>query len=98
MVRTTWSEVDVVGVCLPANQRIGPGDGYLVGEIAALPRRPQLMAIATKSDLATPTRMAEHLTAIAALEEQHGIRWAHVVPVSATQRATTPLGPPAARQ
>ena len=37
LVRTTWSEVDVVGVCLPANQRIGPGDGYLVGEIAALP-------------------------------------------------------------
>ncbi|HZA04731.1 MAG TPA: GTPase Era [Propionibacteriaceae bacterium] len=83
LVRTTWAEVDVIGVCLPANQRIGPGDSYLVGEVAALRRRPQLVAIATKSDLATPTRMAEHLTAIAALEEQHGIRWAHVVPVSA---------------
>jgi GTPase len=91
VVRTTWSEVDVVGVCLPANERIGPGDGYLVGEIAALPRRPQLMAIATKSDLATPTRMAEHLTAIAALEEQHGIRWAHIIPVSAPQDDQTDL-------
>ena len=27
LVRATWTEVDVVGVCLPANQRIGPGDG-----------------------------------------------------------------------
>jgi GTP-binding protein Era len=96
LVRTTWSEVDVVGVCLPANQRIGPGDGYLVGEIAALPRRPELVAIATKSDLATPTRMAEHLTAIAALEEQHGIRWAHIIPVSAvlSEGGRPPSDPP----
>ena len=91
LVRTTWAEVDVVGVCLPANQRIGPGDTYLVGEIAALPRRPELVAIATKSDLATPTRMAEHLTAIAALEEVHGIRWAHMVPVSAVEHDQTQL-------
>ena len=25
LVRTTWAEVDIVGVCLPANERIGPG-------------------------------------------------------------------------
>ena len=40
LVRATWTEVDVVGVCLPANEKIGPGDTYLVGEIAALPKRP----------------------------------------------------------
>ncbi|MBO0812320.1 MAG: 50S ribosome-binding GTPase, partial [Microlunatus sp.] len=51
LVRDTWSEVDVIGVCLPANQRIGPGDSYLVAEIAKLPERPKLVAIATKSDL-----------------------------------------------
>ncbi len=83
VVRTTWSEVDVIGVCLPSDQRVGPGDGYLVGEIAALPRKPQLVAVATKADLVTPSRMAEHLTAIAALEKQHAIRWAHIIPVSA---------------
>jgi len=84
LVRGTWTEVDVVGVCLPANQRIGPGDTYLVGEIAALPKRPQLVAIATKSDLVRPDRMAEHLTAIQRLEETVGITWASIVPVSAT--------------
>jgi GTPase len=82
VVRATWSEVDVVGVCLPANERIGPGDRYLVGELAALPRTPSLVAVATKSDLASPDRMAEHLTYIAALEARHGINWADIVPVS----------------
>lgn len=83
LVRSTWSEVDVVGVCLPANQRIGPGDTYLVSEIAKLPRRPQLVALATKSDLVSAARMAEHLLKIASLEEELGIRWASMIPVSA---------------
>ena len=82
LVRGTWSEVDVVGVCLPADQKIGSGDTYLVGEIAKLPRRPVLVAVATKSDLVGQTRMAEHLMAIQALEEKLGITWAHIVPVS----------------
>src|SRR6201987_3874875 len=33
LVRTTWAEVDVVGVCLPAPDSIGPGDRYLVAEL-----------------------------------------------------------------
>ncbi|MFT4163777.1 MAG: GTPase Era [Microlunatus sp.] len=84
LVRGTWTEVDVVGVCLPANQKIGPGDTYLVGEIAALPKRPKLIAIATKSDLVNPDRMAQHLMAIAQLEQTLGIVWSSIVPVSAT--------------
>jgi GTPase len=83
LVRATWSEVDVIGVCVPANERIGSGDNYLVGEIAALPKRPALVAIATKSDLASPAVLTEHLLRIAALEPEHGIEWAHIVPVSA---------------
>jgi GTP-binding protein Era len=83
LVRGTWTEVDVIGVCLPADQKIGPGDTYLVGQIAALPRKPQLVAIATKSDLVSPVRMAEHLMRIQALEDQLGISWVHIVPVSA---------------
>ena len=85
VVRATWSQVDVVGVCLPGNERIGPGDTYLVGEIAKLPKRPALVAIATKSDLVSPGRMAEHLSRIGTLEQQLGISWAQIVPVSATE-------------
>ena len=83
LVRATWTEVDVVGVCLPANQKIGPGDTYLVGELAKLPRTPLLVAVATKSDLVSASRMAEHLMSISALEEKLGVRWEHIVPVSA---------------
>jgi GTPase len=86
VVRTTWSEVDVVGVCLPANERIGPGDRYLVGELAALPRKPSLVAIATKADLGSPDRIAEHLAGIAALETTDDITWADIIPVSVPQR------------
>ena len=85
VVRATWSEVDVVGVCLPADQRIGPGDRYLVSELAALPKTPQLVAIATKSDLVPSQRMAEHLVSIADLENALKINWADIVPVSATK-------------
>ena len=83
LVRSTWTEVDVIGVCLPCDQRIGPGDRYLVGEVAKLRRRP-VLAIATKSDTVKPERMAQHLTAVAALGTETGVEWADVVPVSAT--------------
>jgi len=73
-------------VCLPSNERIGPGDRYLVGELAALPKRPSLVAIATKSDLAKPERMAEHLLSIAELETSLDINWADIIPVSVPQR------------
>ena len=83
LVRDTWSEVDVIGVCLPADQRIGPGDTFLVSEIAKLPEQPKLVAIATKSDLVGGDRMAEHLLRIQALEAELGIEWSEIVPVSA---------------
>ncbi len=91
LVRATWTEVDVIGVCLPANQKVGPGDSYLVGEIAALKRKPTLVAIATKSDLVPGDRMAQHLMSIAAMEGTLGIEWSHIVPVSATSGDQLPL-------
>ena len=83
LVRETWTEVDVVGVCLPSDQRIGPGDTYLVGEIAALPKRPKLVALATKSDLVSKERLLSHLVDIDALAKRLEIEWAAVVPCSA---------------
>ena len=83
LVRDTWTEVDVVGVCLPANQHIGPGDTYLVSEIAALTRRPKLVALATKSDTVSRERMFSHLADIAALEAKLGVVWDAIIPCSA---------------
>lgn len=83
LVYDTWSEVDVIGVCLPCNERPGPGDGYLIGEIAKLAKRPKLIALATKTDLMSKERIAQQLAAIGGLQAKWGIEWAAVVPCSA---------------
>ncbi|MGI8613040.1 MAG: GTPase Era [Nocardioidaceae bacterium] len=82
LVRSTWSEVDAVAVCLACDSPIGPGDRYLVSELAKTRRRP-MVAVATKSDLVASDRLAEHLLAIAALGERCGVEWREIVPVSA---------------
>ena len=82
LVTTTWAEVDVVAACFPADERIGPGDRYLVTELAKV-RRTTKVAVATKADLASPARLAEHLLAIARLGEETAVTWQEVVPVSA---------------
>jgi GTPase len=82
LVTSTWSEVDVVAACFPADQKIGPGDRFLVTELAKV-RRTTRLAVATKTDLVTPDRLAEHLLDIQRLGEETGSEWAEIVPVSA---------------
>src|ERR1700712_4703463 len=82
LVTTTWAEVDIVAVCFPADQKPGPGDRFLVNELAKV-RRTTKMAVATKTDLVTPEALGEHLLAIQALGEETGTEWAEIVPVSA---------------
>jgi GTP-binding protein Era len=77
LVRSTLTEVDVIGFCLPATERIGPGDKYLAAELAGLTGTP-VVAVVTKTDLASRERIMAHLAATADLGD-----WADVVPVSA---------------
>src|SRR5689334_10809314 len=82
LVRTTWAEVDVVAVCFPSDEKIGPGDRFIVTEMAKV-RRTTKVAVATKTDLASPQRIGEHLLDIQRLGEETGTEWAEIVPVSA---------------
>jgi GTPase len=84
LVYDTWSEVDVIGVCLPANEKIGPGDKHILGEIAGLTNRPKLVALATKIDLVKKDRLLLHMAAIQELGRELDVEWAEIVPVSAT--------------
>jgi GTPase len=77
LARSTLTEVDVVGFCLPAAERIGPGDKYLAAELGSLAKTPAV-AIVTKADQASRAQLAAQLAAVAALGD-----WADVVPVSA---------------
>jgi len=80
LVRDTLTEVDAVVFCLPADQRVGPGDRYIAEQLTTLSQggRTPVVAVATKTDLVPRARLAEHLMAIAELGE-----WADIVPVSA---------------
>ena len=82
LVKTTWAEVDVVAVCFPCDEAIGPGDRFIVTELAKVRRTPKI-AVATKTDLVDPQRIAAHLTDIAALGTETGTEWEEIVPVSA---------------
>ncbi|WP_129840094.1 GTPase Era [Streptomyces sp. RFCAC02] len=82
VVRTTWAEVDVIGFCLPANEKIGPGDRFIAKELAAITRTPKI-AVVTKTDLVTSEALAEQLIAIDQLGRSAGFEWAEIVPVSA---------------
>ncbi|MCL2542715.1 MAG: GTPase Era [Nocardioidaceae bacterium] len=81
LVKTTWAEVDVVAVCFPADQKIGPGDRFLVEELAKV-RRTTKIAVATKTDLVDGERLGQHLLNIAELGRSTGTDWAEIVPVS----------------
>ncbi len=82
LVRTTWGEVDVVAVCFPSNEKIGPGDRFIVTEMSKV-RRTIKVAVATKTDLAAPERIGQHLLDIQRLGAETGTEWAEIVPVSA---------------
>jgi GTP-binding protein Era len=81
LVRTTWAEVDVVAVCFPADEKVGPGDRFIVSELAKV-RRTTKIAVATKTDLATPERIGQHLLDIQRLGVECNTDWAEIVPVS----------------
>jgi GTP-binding protein Era len=84
MVRATWSEVDVIGFCVPADATIGAGDRFIAGELAALARRTPVFGIVTKTDLVSPQRVAEQLAGLADLARSAGfVEFAELVPVSA---------------
>ncbi|MFC6286716.1 GTPase Era [Nocardioides sp. GCM10027113] len=82
LVHTTWSEVDVVAVCFPANEKIGPGDRFIVSELAKV-RKTTKVAVITKTDVATPEQVGEQLLAVQALGKELDTDWAELVPVSA---------------
>jgi GTPase len=82
VVRTTWAEVDVIGFCLPANEKLGPGDRFIAKELAGIKKTPKV-AIVTKTDLVDSRTLAEQLIAIDRLGKELGMEWAQIVPVSA---------------
>ncbi|MET7298447.1 MULTISPECIES: GTPase Era [Embleya] len=82
LVRATWAEVDVIGFCIPADQKVGPGDRFIAAELAEAKRTPKV-AIVTKTDLVDQQTLVQQLLAVQKMGEDVGIEWAEIIPVSA---------------
>ena len=80
-VRETWSTVDAIGLCLPADEQIGPGDRFIAGQIVELGKKP-IVVIITKADKVNREVLAERLLDAQLLGEQLGVSWASIIPVS----------------
>ncbi|WP_061965309.1 GTPase Era [Demequina aurantiaca] len=78
LVRETFNEVDVIGMCLPADEKIGPGDKWIARELAGA-RAPKV-AIVTKVDKVPRPQVGDHLLAVSELAD-----WADIVPVSSVK-------------
>ena len=59
LVRSTLTEVDVIGFCVPADQKVGSGDAFIAEELRKLPRRTPVIGIVTKTDLVSPDRIGD---------------------------------------
>jgi GTPase len=77
VVRTTLAEVDVIVFCVPADEKVGPGDKFIAAELNRIEKTP-VIAVITKTDAAERSEVAAQLLALSRLGE-----WAEIVPVSA---------------
>lgn len=76
VVSDVLSEVDVIALCLPANEPIGPGDRRLIETL--LETRATPVAVITKTDTVSKQKLAEKLIEVSELAQ-----WQEIVPVSA---------------
>jgi GTP-binding protein Era len=76
LVRETYANVDVVCFCVPADEKVGPGDRFIAEELKAL--KTPVIAVVTKTDKADKQTVGEQLVAMSQLHD-----WAEIVPVSA---------------
>ena len=83
LVRDTYAEVDVVGLCIPADEAIGPGDRWIVDQIRSVAPKTALIVIVTKIDKVPKDRVAAQLVAVSELVDNS----AEIVPVSAVTGA-----------
>ena len=82
VVKDTFADVDVIGFTVPADEKIGPGDRYILEQIRETKPNTPIVGIVTKLDKASKDTVGERLLE---LHELLGPD-AELVPVSATQK------------
>lgn len=77
LVSNTLADVDVIAMCFPASEKIGPGDRYINEQLANFPKA-KLVAIVTKSETVKRDALANQLLEVSKLRD-----WEAIIPVSA---------------
>jgi len=77
LVDSTLGDVDVIALCIPANEKLGPGDAFINEQLNNY-RRAKLVAIVTKSELVSRDQLAKQLVEVSEMRD-----WAEIIPVSA---------------
>ncbi|MEV3961068.1 GTPase Era [Nocardia sp. NPDC050193] len=81
LVRDTYSEVDVIALCIPADEKIGPGDRWIVQQVRQMAPKTTLLGVVTKIDKVGKDQIARQLLAVSELLGPE----TDVVPVSAAK-------------
>ena len=77
LVTATLGDVDVIGMCFPADEPVGPGDRFINEQLDKFPRAVKV-AVITKTDVSSKKAIATRLLEVQELRE-----WATIIPVSA---------------
>ena len=80
LVDQSMDSVDIVILCIPADESSGAGDIFIAAEIAKHPRAKKF-AVVTKTDLLSKEKLALRLVGIMDLAQ--GFVWDEIIPVSA---------------
>jgi GTPase len=83
LVRDTYAQVDAIGLCIPADEAIGPGDRWIVEQIRSVAPTTTLVVVVTKIDKVAKDKLAAQLAAVGELVGITDGREAEIVPVSA---------------
>ena len=81
LVKQTWSEVDVIVFCIPADQKIGPGDKFIAQEIMKYSKKPKI-GVLTKIDNVKQNIIAERLVELDKLAKELNFEWQEIIPLS----------------
>lgn len=81
-VKDTYADVDVIGLTIPADEKIGPGDRWILDNVREIAPKTPIIGIVTKTDKASRDQVAGQLMA---LYEFLGGGDATVVPVSSVK-------------
>jgi GTP-binding protein Era len=85
VVKDTYADVDVIGLTIPADEKIGPGDRWILENVRKVAPKTPIIGIVTKLDKASKDQVGAQLLALHALLSEDNPD-AVVIPVSATEK------------